>query len=83
MSHDAWTVGNGHIYNYNETRGLVRATINAQGKWEKVVASNATLTGLKSVSIVLVGKRLLLRHSGSTVQPFTAFACETLEELPR
>ena len=82
MSHDAWAVGNGHIYNYNETRGLVCAKMSSLGKWEQVIATNRSVLGLKCVSMVLISDRLLLRHSKLTEQPFIMFACDTLEELP-
>ena len=83
MSHDAWALDETHIYNYNDSRGLVRATMSKQGKWERVIATNKNILGLKSVSLVCVGGRLLMRHCGLTEQPFIAFDCETLEELPQ
>ena len=64
MSHDAWACDATSIYNYNDARGLVRASMDKQGKWERVTRTNRTILGLKSVSLVCVDGRLLMRHSG-------------------
>jgi hypothetical protein len=82
MSHDAFALNATHIYNYNEERGLVKVLMNKNGMWDRVVANNKTLTGLKEVSIVCAIGHLLLRHKGLSDMPFLAFDCETLEQAP-
>ena len=56
--------------------------MSSNGKWEKVVATNKSLTGLKQVSMVCLNGTLLLRHKDLKEQPFIVFNCDTLEEVP-
>ena len=82
MSHDAWAVDETHIYNYSEERGLTRAIQDSQGSWERVVSANRDMLGLKSVAMVCVNGRLLMRHSGLTDRPVVVIDCDTLLEAP-
>jgi hypothetical protein len=50
-----------------------------EGKWEKVVATNKKLAGLKEVSLVCVNGSLFLRHKNLIDRPFIVLNCETLK----
>ena len=54
--------------------------MSSDGKWEKVVAANRTLAGLKEVSMVCLNGTLLLRHKDIKERPFIVFNCDTLEK---
>ena len=78
LTYDAWALDEKHIYNYNESRGLTKALQGNDGIWESIVATNTDLTGLKGVSMVFVGDKLLVRHKGCTERPFVFYDRTTL-----
>ena len=68
------------MYNYNATRGLIRAKMTVEGAWDSIEATNKDLVSLYSVSMVCVGSHLLMRHRALRERPFLILDKETLLE---
>lgn len=81
MTYDAFAEDKDYIYNYNEFRGMTRATKSRTESWKEVDVLNADCKGLKCVSMVIHDGKLLVRHASLKDEPFVEFDKATMKPV--
>lgn len=81
LTTDAFAEDKDYIYNYNEFRGMTRATKSRTESWKEVEVINEDCKGLKCVSMVIHDGKLLVRHDGLKDEPFVVFDKTTMKPV--